>query len=173
MSDDRYDDCTYTGRVIRQSDKGLLVKIRNTEGWLPKSQVGKHPRIGTTGPIVLPRWLALEKGLGMPESQEPQNATPAGDALAEDWRSDADERTVMNVKSRLELFERDLDLLAKMQAKLIRAVGAMALGLQALHDKDPGKVGDAIAELKRAMSSNPMDRPREAKDEEASSGDPF
>lgn len=172
MSDDRYDDMTYTGRVIRESDKGLLVKIRDTEGWLPKSQVGRHPRVGVIGTIVLPRWLALEKGLGMPNDASDAE-TPADDAPTKDWRSDADDRPNLDVAKRCEVMEHDLDLIAKMQSQLVRAVAAITRGLQGLHDKDPATAGEGIAQAIRAMSSNPIDQPREEPADEGKEPAPF
>lgn len=58
------DGCT----CLRETDKALLIEAEGSEFWVPKSQVhddsevfdaGKH----ATGVLVIPRWLAEEKGL--------------------------------------------------------------------------------------------------------------
>jgi len=109
MSDDGNDDLTYTVLVEKETAAGLRVSVVGSDwcDWLPKSQCGKYPKGGEQGTLVLPRWLALDKGMPGPVVTD----EPAG----EDWRSDADERPSMDLVARLDLYEADL-------AKLMRRV---------------------------------------------------
>ena len=51
------------------TDKALLVEYEGEEFWIPKSQIDDDSEIyssrqlGKTGTLVLPYWLAEEKGL--------------------------------------------------------------------------------------------------------------
>lgn len=50
--------------ILRETDKAWLVSDGDREVWLPKSQVDTDGlEVGCSGPIFLPEWLALDKGL--------------------------------------------------------------------------------------------------------------
>lgn len=60
--------------VIRESDRALLVRVPpipprkfHVEFWVPKSQIDKEEsevlKLGDQGFLVIPEWLAKEKGL--------------------------------------------------------------------------------------------------------------
>lgn len=62
MSRELVDVCV---AVIGETDSAYRIEDGDTKCWVPKSQVEWHPsgpgsRIGT---MVVPEWLALEKGL--------------------------------------------------------------------------------------------------------------
>lgn len=55
-------------KATRETDKALLVEVEETgeEYWIPKSQIQDDSEVyekGHEGKLVLPRWLAKEKGL--------------------------------------------------------------------------------------------------------------
>lgn len=56
-------------RIVRITDKAILVSDDGDETWIPKSEVcdeseiNGHSDIDDEGPLVLPEWLAIEKGL--------------------------------------------------------------------------------------------------------------
>ncbi len=41
----------------------LLVNYEGATVWLPKSQIEDWPEVGDSGDVILPEWLAIEKGL--------------------------------------------------------------------------------------------------------------
>jgi len=51
------------------TDKALLVDIEGEEFWIPRSQIHEDSElynsdhVGESGVLVIPRWLAEEKGL--------------------------------------------------------------------------------------------------------------
>ena len=55
--------------VIRATSKALLVCIDESEVWIPKSQLCDESEIdaaadeGDEGELVVPEWMAIEKGL--------------------------------------------------------------------------------------------------------------
>ena len=53
--------------VIRETDKALLVSVEGEEIWIPISQIDDDSEVYNmeTGPgtLIIPMWLALEKGL--------------------------------------------------------------------------------------------------------------
>lgn len=55
--------------VVRETDKALLVRYEGEDIWIPKSQIHadseiySSKQVGETGTLVLPYWLAEEKGL--------------------------------------------------------------------------------------------------------------
>lgn len=52
--------------VVKETDAALLVRIEGEEVWLPKSQLCEDSdklEEGETGTIMLPSWLAFDKGL--------------------------------------------------------------------------------------------------------------
>lgn len=65
---------TETARIenvetLRESDKALLVAVDGEEVWIPKSAIHDDSEVygmlpfGESGTLVIPRWLAEEKGL--------------------------------------------------------------------------------------------------------------
>lgn len=62
---DPYDRLVYeVVEIVRQTSAGVLLRLRDgndeiTEEWFPKSQVDYDAH-----EVSLPRWLALDKGLG-------------------------------------------------------------------------------------------------------------
>ena len=46
---------------VRETDRAYLLNIEDEEVWLPKSQVEEYDK--ESGCLVIPRWLAIEKGL--------------------------------------------------------------------------------------------------------------
>lgn len=63
-SEDRFvchDDVT----VERETDMALLCVIEGQEHWVPKSQIADDSEVfeeGTSGTLVIKRWLAEQKG---------------------------------------------------------------------------------------------------------------
>lgn len=52
--------------VLRETDKALHISDGVVEAWLPKSQVEHHPSDNPrnrSSVIVMPEWLAKDKGL--------------------------------------------------------------------------------------------------------------
>ena len=55
-------------RLVRTTDKALLVEYEGEEIWVPRSQVDddseiySDKQVGETGLLVIPYWLAEEKG---------------------------------------------------------------------------------------------------------------
>lgn len=55
-------------RVVRGSSKALLCEINGEQHWIPKSQIDDDSEVfddgeNAEGTLVLPEWLAVEKGL--------------------------------------------------------------------------------------------------------------
>lgn len=48
-------------RLIRETAKAYLIEVEQVEVWIPKSQVEDFDQ--EEGWLVIPRWLAIEKGL--------------------------------------------------------------------------------------------------------------
>ena len=54
--------------VLRATDKALLMTYENESAWIPMSQihdnseVWKKDQVGETGRLVIPEWLAKQKG---------------------------------------------------------------------------------------------------------------
>jgi len=54
--------------LVRATDRALLVNYEGEEIWIPKSQVDddseiySHRQVGEKGTLVIPYWLAEEKG---------------------------------------------------------------------------------------------------------------
>lgn len=67
MSDDRFEPVTFEDvSGEHETDRGLLVRIDGETAWLPKSQLSDDSevrRAGDKGDLVIPRWLAEDKGL--------------------------------------------------------------------------------------------------------------
>lgn len=52
--------------VARETDAALLVNVEGEEIWIPKSQIDDDSEVykkDTEGTLVIPRWLAEEKGI--------------------------------------------------------------------------------------------------------------
>ena len=54
-------------RGLRKSESGkaLLVEVDEQTAWIPQSQIDEDPEVwrpGDTGELVIPQWLAEEKG---------------------------------------------------------------------------------------------------------------
>ena len=50
--------------MIRQKPLAILFTDGDTEAWIPKSQILRMKRMGgSTHEVVIPEWLAVEKGL--------------------------------------------------------------------------------------------------------------
>ena len=54
--------------VIRESDRAVLVRVDGAEVWIPKSQIDDASEVWSLknagpGDLVIPLWLAEEKGL--------------------------------------------------------------------------------------------------------------
>lgn len=64
MPEDRNDKMELTfDRIVRWTDSAILVEVDNQEHWLPKSQVNEGADFDVEQPIVIPRWLAEDRGL--------------------------------------------------------------------------------------------------------------
>lgn len=69
MRDDRGNELeSIEGTVIRQTDLAIHVDFDGTGDpddyvWLPKSQLEDWPDVGDTGEIMIPQWLAEDKGI--------------------------------------------------------------------------------------------------------------
>ncbi len=53
-------------KVVRESGAALLVLIDGQQVWIPKSQVLDESEVwgdGDQGQLVIPEWLAIERGL--------------------------------------------------------------------------------------------------------------
>lgn len=53
-------------RVVRATAKALLVEVEGEEVWIPRSQIHDDSEVwdeGHEGTLVIPLWLAAEKGL--------------------------------------------------------------------------------------------------------------
>lgn len=65
--DDRYDPVEIEEvTVVRETEKALLCKIEGVEHWIPKSQINDDSEVyeeGGEGTLIIPRWLADEKGI--------------------------------------------------------------------------------------------------------------
>jgi hypothetical protein len=51
--------------AIHETEQALLVEYEGDEFWLPKSQIHDDSEVyerETKGKLVIPRWLAIEKG---------------------------------------------------------------------------------------------------------------
>lgn len=54
-------------KVIKATDKALLVKIEGEEVWIPQSQIDDDSevyRAGDEGCLVVSQWIADQKGIG-------------------------------------------------------------------------------------------------------------
>lgn len=52
--------------AIDDTDKALLCVIDGKKYWIPKSQIDEDSEVykkGTDGTLIIPEWLATEKGL--------------------------------------------------------------------------------------------------------------
>jgi hypothetical protein len=54
---------TMTGTVLVDRELSIRVDIDGFRVWLPKSVIEDWPDEGDTGEIIMPEWLAIEKGL--------------------------------------------------------------------------------------------------------------
>jgi hypothetical protein len=53
-------------QVVRATGKALLVLVEGEEVWIPRSQIQEDSEVqdeGDSGTLVIPMWLAEEKGL--------------------------------------------------------------------------------------------------------------
>jgi hypothetical protein len=50
------------GTTIRETEAAILFNDGELEEWLPKSQLEDWPDVGGTGAVVMPEWLAKDKG---------------------------------------------------------------------------------------------------------------
>lgn len=59
--------CTFFDVTVEQeTEKALLCNIEGEEIWIPKSQIDDDSEVyemGTTGDLVVSRWIATQKGL--------------------------------------------------------------------------------------------------------------
>ena len=59
--------CYISCEIRRKTDKAVLIHDGIREAWIPKSQIEDHDQadteIGETVELLLPEWLAKEKGL--------------------------------------------------------------------------------------------------------------
>ena len=51
------------GDVKFETDEAVLFNDGTHQVWLPKSQLEDWPNVGQSGEIMIPEWLAFEKGL--------------------------------------------------------------------------------------------------------------
>lgn len=54
-------------KVIKATDKALLVKIEDEEVWIPQSQIDDDSEVykaGDEGDLVISQWIADQKGIG-------------------------------------------------------------------------------------------------------------
>jgi hypothetical protein len=51
------------GTVKVETEMAILVEFAEGEVWLPKSQLEDWPDLGEEGDVVMPEWLAIDKGL--------------------------------------------------------------------------------------------------------------
>ena len=58
MSTGKSDLVTLEGELLHETDKAMLVSIDGEKTWLPKSMVEYED-----GEVILPEWLAIERGL--------------------------------------------------------------------------------------------------------------
>jgi hypothetical protein len=52
--------------VVMEKEKALLVEVEGEQIWIPKSQIHDDSEVykaDTEGTLVIPEWLAKEKGL--------------------------------------------------------------------------------------------------------------
>jgi len=55
---------TITGEVRHETDYAILVDFGDPEAvWLPKSQLEDWPDVGDCDDVIMPEWLAKEKGV--------------------------------------------------------------------------------------------------------------
>lgn len=53
-----------TGTALHQTRDAVMFDFGHTTNiWLPKSVMEDWPDIGDTGEVLMPEWLALDKGL--------------------------------------------------------------------------------------------------------------
>jgi hypothetical protein len=52
-------------RAVKETDAAILVDTGDEETWIPKSQIigGDVHEEGDEGTMVIPEWLAIERGL--------------------------------------------------------------------------------------------------------------
>lgn len=53
-------------KVIRDSGTAILCEVDGEEVWIPKSQIDDDSEVykaGTDGKLIIPEWLATDKGL--------------------------------------------------------------------------------------------------------------
>lgn len=64
---DRYEPVEIHDVTVKyETDGALLVVADGEEVWIPKSQIDDDSEVyakGTSGTLIIPRWLAREKGL--------------------------------------------------------------------------------------------------------------
>lgn len=52
------------GEKVRETEKAILIRTKDDEEhWIPKSQIKNSVTIGETVEMVIPEWLAEEKGI--------------------------------------------------------------------------------------------------------------
>ena len=59
-------DIEIDGFVTRDTQKAILISYADHQYWIPKSQIHDDSEVyeaGTDGTLIIPRWLAEEKGL--------------------------------------------------------------------------------------------------------------
>jgi hypothetical protein len=49
--------------VVREGTLSLVCRVKGKEALIPRPQALRRPPPGERGPLVIPRWLAREKGL--------------------------------------------------------------------------------------------------------------
>ena len=61
------DEVTVTAeRVIRKTDKAILVQLEDRQLWIPQSQISDNSEVydvGHTGDLILSPWFAEKEGL--------------------------------------------------------------------------------------------------------------
>lgn len=62
MISNRKDLIEISGTVIRETEMAILFNDGELEEWLPKSQLEDWPDAGETGEVLMPEWLAGDKG---------------------------------------------------------------------------------------------------------------
>jgi len=51
------------GTTKAETDMAILVEFADDEQWLPKSQLEDWPDVGEEGNVIMPEWLAVDRGL--------------------------------------------------------------------------------------------------------------
>lgn len=52
--------------VLKETEAAILIDVDGDEIWIPKSQIHEDSQVrelGDRGELVIPEWLAIEKGL--------------------------------------------------------------------------------------------------------------